>query len=471
MKKWIQAERIYLTVAGVVAIVLLFAGPFIGVADNGDFLRVMGTAGLNYYDAAEVYEDRFFGYAHALFAYDDFLRGFYPSTQMILVVIARLIAGIVNGAAFDIRVLGAIYTALLLAGGYFVVRAMKSSYRIITVLLVLLMIVVFTDIAYLAYFNSLFGEPVSFVFLLLTMGIGLTLLKRSKLSPVLLVIFYVSVLFLTCSKTQNAPIGIGFALLGLRFVGLDKERRLRGWIIGLSAFTMLASVTMYVAAPKDFKDINIYQTVFFGILNNSPDVKGDLEALGLPQHLSVLAGTNYFQSGTVIPQNDPSLKEGFYDRMSHFDVLLFYMSHPGRLLDKMSYAAENSMSIRPYYLGNFEKTAGKERGALTFQFSSWSEFKHKIMPNELWFIVAFAAAYITIVVMEWRKAAARQGKIKAELFLLLALTGIFAFLIPILGDGLADMGKHLFLFNVCFDMMVVTAIVWVVHRVFRLLWR
>jgi hypothetical protein len=429
----------------------------------------MGTAGLNYYEAGESYEDRFFGYAHALFAYDDFLRGFYPSTQILLVVLARFIGMLANGEAFDIRVLGGIYTALLLAAGYIVVRAFEFHYRFVGVLLALLMVFVFADIAYLAYFNSLFGEPVSFVFLMLSMGSGLLLLRRDKLSPWLLVLFYLSVLFLTCSKTQNAPIGIGFALLGLRFMGIEKERRLRGWILGLSAFTVLASVTMYAAAPKDFKDINIYQTVFFGILNDSPDVEGDLEKLGLPRHLSVLAGTNYFQSGTAIPQNDPSLKGDFYDRISHLDVLFFYLGHPGRLVDKMEYAAENGMSIRPYYLGNYEKAEGEKRGALSFRFSGWSEFKHKLVPNKLWFIVAFAAAYMAIACLEWRRADTRKGRIKAELFLLLALTGIFAFLIPILGDGQADIGKHLFLFNVCFDMMAVTAVAWAAYRIRRLI--
>lgn len=469
MGKWLKAEWLFVAAAGIVAIVLLFAGPFVGVADNGDFLRIMGTAGLNYYDAGETYEDRFFGYAHALFAYDDFLRGFYPSTQIILVVLARFIGVIANGEAFDIRVLGGIYTALLLAAGYLVIRAVKTEHRYAAMLLALLMVFVFTDIAYLAYFNSLFGEPVSFVFLMLSMGSGLLLLRRDKLSPWLLALFYVSVLFLTCSKTQNAPIGIGFALLGLRFIGLSKEKRLRRWVIGLSSFTVLASVAMYVAAPKDFKDINIYQTVFFGILNDSPDVEGDLEKLGLPQRLSVLAGTNYFQSGTAIPQNDPSLKGDFYDRISHFDVLAFYLGHPGRLVDKMEYAAKNGMSIRPYYLGNFEKSEGEKRGALSFRFSGWSEFKHRFVPNKLWFLVAFAAAYLAIVCLEWRRADSRRGRIKAELFLLLALTGIFGFLIPILGDGQADMGKHLFLFNVCFDMMAVTAVAWAAHRLRKFL--
>ncbi|MNP80030.1 hypothetical protein D3C76_1779990 [compost metagenome] len=48
--------------------------------------------------------------------------------------------------------------------------------------------------------------------------------------------------------------------------------------------------------------------------------------------------------------------------------------------------------------------------------------------------------------------------------MLLGLIGIFSFLVPILGDGRADIGKHLFLFNVSFDMMAVVMFAWVVRK-------
>jgi len=60
MKKFLSVEWLAL-LAGICIIgYILFARPFIGVADNGDFLRVMGTAGLNYGVPDESYGDRFF---------------------------------------------------------------------------------------------------------------------------------------------------------------------------------------------------------------------------------------------------------------------------------------------------------------------------------------------------------------------------------------------------------------------------
>ncbi len=465
MRRWINLEMLYIIIAAGIAGWLLFAGVFIGVADNGDFLRIMGSAGLNYYHAMESYEDRFFGFSHMYFAYDTFFRGFYPSTQIVLVVIARFIGVLFNGSAFDIRILGAIYTLLLLTAGYLIIKHNKTKSLLAGAALTALMLLVFTDVGYLAYFNSLFGEPVSFVFMLLTFALGLMLVKQEKPGRYLLVLFFAAIWFLVCSKTQNAPIGFGFALLGLRYAWMSSERGWRKLGIALSVVTFVASVVMYVAAPKDFKHINLYQTVFFGILNGSPDVEGDLRKLGLPEHLEVLAGTNYFQTDTAIKQNDPSLQQDFYERISHKDILFFYLTNPSRLIERMEYAAEHSMTIRPHYLGNYEKSAGKPAGTNTFAYSAWSELKRHDMPNQLWFIVAVFALFFAAAAYEWLRSRGKRLRIAVELFILLGLTGIFSFLIPILGDGLADLSKHLFLFNVVFDMMLVTAAVWLVYRI------
>jgi len=446
-------------------IALLFTGVFIGVADNGDFLRIMGSIGLNYYDMQESYEDRFFYFAHAHYAYDTFFRGFYPSTQLILVVIARLFGQLFNSAVFDIRVLGAIYAILLVIANVILIRVYRSKGLLVSIVLTALLLFVFHDIGYLAYFNSLYGEPVTFIFLLLTMALGLRLASMEKPTKALLVLFFVACLFLVCSKTQNAPIGILFAFIFIRYAALrDHGRSWKRLALSLGAALIVISAAAYVFAPKDFKQINLYQTVFFGILHHSPDVEGDLKKLGLPSYLSVLAGTNYFQGDTEIKQDDPRLQEDFYDRMSHGDVMLFYLKQPGRLIEMMSYAAEHSMNIRPYYLGNYEKSEGKPAGAVTSKYSGWSELKRNFVPSKLWFIVLVYVVYYGAAVYEWIRARQLRTRIQAELFMLLGLVGCVGYLIPIVGDGLADLSKHLFTFNVVFDMMLVTVVMWLIYQ-------
>ncbi|AWV35605.1 hypothetical protein [Paenibacillus odorifer] len=464
MKKFWKPEYLVGLAGCGIIIYLLFVGPFIGVADNGDFLRMMNTIGLNYYDTAASYADQFFSFSHSRFAYEDLFRGFYPSSQIFIVLVPRLIGGLIHGTFFDVRLLGAVYGLLLLAATWLLVKYNARGSYVTGLLLGAAILFVFYDIGYVAYFNSLFGEPVSMVFMLLTFALGLRLTSQEKPTTKGLTLFFIAILFLVTSKIQNAPIGIAFALIFLRFMMLDGEGKWRKLALRFSIAIFLVSIVLYVAAPKDLKHINLYQTVFFGILNESPDVKGDLQDLGLPERLEVLAGTNYFQTDTVIKQDDPSLVPDFYDRVSHKDVLFFYLKHPDRLIDNMKYAASNSMAIRPYYLGNYEKSENKPAGALSYTYSAWSQFKNKYIPHTLGFLSVFYLVYFAGALFQYFRSRDIRGKIAGELLMLLGLIGIFSFLVPILGDGRADIGKHLFLFNVCFDMMVVVMFGWIVHK-------
>ncbi|GGA19885.1 hypothetical protein [Paenibacillus physcomitrellae] len=468
MRKWLTAETFAVLAGFCILLYILIGKPFVGVADNGDFMRIMSSIGLNYYDAAESYEDRFFGFAHQYFAYDAFFRGFYPSSQLLVVAVARLIGAVFHPAAFDIRVLGLLYGLLLLAATWVIVRSGKFGSRLLAVILALCLLVVFYDIGYLAYFNSLFGEPISLVSMLLSIGLGLWLAQQKQPSRKLLWLFFIAAFVLTTSKLQNAPVGIAYALIGLRFMKLRDDFSWRRLTLWLSASLCVISIVLYVTAPKELKHINLYQTVFFGVLNGSPDVKGDLKELGLPERLEVLAGTNYFQAGTAIKQDDPSLKDDFYSRVSHGDVLLFYLKHPARFVSKMEFAAENGMSIRPYYLGNYLKSENKPPRALDFTYSTWSEFKNKHVPHTLWFIVLVYVLYYGVALFEYFRYYDTASRIRNELLMLVGLVGLFSFLVPILGDGQADMAKHQFMFNVCFDMMLVTAVAWIVYQLVNL---
>jgi len=465
VKRYIRMEWIYAIAASILMVVLLFTGGFIGVADNGDFLRIMGSIGLNYYDISEAYEDRFFRYAHALYAYDAFFRGFYPSTQLIIVAVARFFAQLFNSAVFDIRVLGVIYAILHMTANIILIHVYRAKGWLVSIVLTALLLFVFHDVGYMAYFNSLYGEPVSLIFLLLTMALGLKLTYDEKPTKTLLVLFFIASFFLVCSKTQNAPVGILLAIIFIRLAFVhDYSLSWKRVALSLGAALVVISAAMYILAPKDFKQINLYQTVFFGVLHHSDDVEDDLKKLGLPSYLSVLAGTNYFQGDTEIKQNDPRLEEDFYSRISHVDIMLFYLKQPGRFIEMMAYAAEHSMNIRPYYLGNYEKAEGKPPGAVTFKYSGWSEFKRSVIPSKLYFIVLVYVLYYGAALYEWLRARHHRDRIRAELFMLLGLVGCAAYLIPIVGDGLADLSKHLFMFNVVFDMMLVAIVVWLAYK-------
>lgn len=466
-------ERIKLEYAAAAAAIgiligLLFASPFVGMADNGDFLRVLMTAGLDYNPAAVSYEDRFFGWANSVFAYEG-LRGAYITSQLIPVYIARSFGWLYDQTLFNVRFLGAVYSALLVSAVFLIVRSGRRHSLSAALMLAAGLLFVFLDVRYVAYFNSFFAEPVSLLFLLLTAATGLRLAQQDKPTTGAALLFFVCAFMLATAKLQNTPIGIVLALYGLRLLPLRWDRAWRRCVLWGCSTLFLLSALLYAFAPDGLKHINLYQTVFFGILNESPDVKGDLRDLGLPEKLAVNAGTNFFQTDAPIQQEAPEMKADFYDRMSHGKVMLFYATHPQRLIGLLDRAAERGVQLKISYLGNYEKSEGKPALALSDRYSGWSRLKAEFMPRSLWFVALFYLLYAAVCVVEWLRARSTAGRMTAELMLLVAFVGVFSFVIPVVGDGLADLEKHLFLYNAASDMMLVAAAAWLVHRIAGLL--
>lgn len=462
-RKGVGVEAAAVVAAAIILVYLLMVKPVIGMADNGDFARIMGTAGLSYLDQAMDFKDKYFGYFIREFGLTHMGLGGYVSSELVLVVYAKLISWLVHGSVFDMRVLASVYSVLFLIAAWVIIRYNKRENAAANIIFALLFIVIFADIGYTAYYNSLFGEPVSFVFLLLTVGFAVALTQQETPHKGMLTGFFVSALFLITAKVQNAPVGIVLSLLCFRFTALRGDFRWNRLVLWFSAILFLSSVAIYFSVPKEIKVINQYQTVFYGILKDSPDPAGDLRELGIPEELAVNAGTNYFDQAPI-DQRDPVLKETFYPKISHAKVALFYLKHPDRFIAKLKVAGSKGMTIRPYYLGNYEKAAGKPYGALSDTFSAWSGFKHKILPNTLWFITLVYAAYYAVLLFNYLQANRPWTKIYLEIFMAIGLLGLIQFVIPLIGDGEADLEKHLFGFNVCFDLMLLSSAVWIVNK-------
>lgn len=450
--------------AAVLAVCLLMLPPVIGVSDNGDFSRLMRLAGFRYLDPNEAYSDRYFAYAHQYFGYKSNGGSSYFTTQVFLLAVVGWTARLFNGQVFDIRWLGAVYTIMLSTAIFLLIRhtpiiagnrAATAVYGIVSAIFVLF---VFGDIGYLAYFHSFYGEPFALLGMMLSVAAVVAMTQTDKPSTWLLVLFITAALVASTSKIQHAPIGLAFGLIIWRLTGLRDDRRWRRLALNGMGMLLISSALMIAFAPGGLKQINLYQSVFYGILKDSPDVARDMRELGIPERYAPLAGTNYFQKQIAIPQNDPVLQREVLQRLGHKDIGLYYLRHPDRLLQKLHKAAANGGSIRPSYLGNYDSSAGKPRGALSSTFDSYSHWKAHHMTHSLAWFASCWFVYFTALGLWWCRAASRRIRVRLETMAAIGLCGLFALVVPVLGDGEADLAKHLFMFNVCFDMMVSSAV-------------
>lgn len=460
--------------AGGLIIYLIMIPPVIGVADNGDFNRVIGISGIAPFDKTEPYDERYFAFSHTIWAYGGYTHGGYVSTQVLLVAVSGWISRVFNWHHYDIRFIGACYTVLLLSALFLLVRhspsfASRKATAFLAAFTAAAILWVFGDIGYIAYFQSFFGEPYALVGMLLTAASAIALASAEKPTGRMLALFIGATLAVATAKIQNAPLGFAFALLVWRMMALRPDRRWRRQTIAGICLLTACSVLMLVFAPDRLVHANRYQTIFYGVLKDSPDVSKDMRELGIPAKYAGLAGTNYYQADTVIPQSDPALRQDVLDRLGHKDIALFYLKHPGRFVGKLQKAAAAGASIRPYYLGNYDKQAGKPPRALSYRFSSWSQWKAHHMPHTLAWFASVYALYLAGLAF-WRlRAKSRRARLVPEMLAVVALSGAFAFAIPLIGDGEADLGKHLFMFNVCFDMMVVSVLIGACYGLTRLL--
>lgn len=321
----------------------------------------------------------------------------------------------------------------------------------------------FADIGYIAYFNTFYGEPASYVFLFMLLAAlsALLLTSNHKIWQLLFFTFF-SAMFVA-AKQQNSPLGFFLALICIRFLWLRKDWKWKAVTLISCATILITSIAIYSYITPDIKYINEYHTITLGILKDSQDPGKDLEELGIDRKFAILKGTTYYDTYPVIVPDSPLMINEFYDKFSFTKILLFYAKHNDRLSKMLELASNNAFYIRPVALGNYEKSEGQNYGAMTNKFSLWSSLKERIMPRSFRFILVFYIAFFIVTLIKYISNKVKKNRMQIEILWLVACFGVAQFITSIIGAGEADIAKHLFLFNVCFDIMFGAGLVFILY--------
>lgn len=453
----------------------LFIPPLIGLADNGDFERIMVPNDLNHERQRDIND--YFGYFNheydRLQYYND-VKGNVKSTHSFLIKAAMGLDHLFsNDGKFDIRYAAAISLAVLALSIYWLVETVEKMVdkKSLKYFLALAAVVIFGDIGYTSYFNSFFGEAAAYPFFLLSISALLRFSQDREIKKRYLFIYFISSFIFMGSKNQFSLNGIlSFGLLvSILFFKIPNKKKVLPLILGVLLFG--SSILMYFVIDNTIYLINRYHMITRGIMLFEPDVQAVTKEMGLNEQFALLSETIYFDKTPVIHPEDELLQEEFYSKYNLISVTFYYLKNPDAFSKIMEFGWKNSYTIRPEVLGNYERDSGREYGERTNFFVLWSNLKENHIPHSSNFAYFFLLIYLALSInriIEYRNRGTPQIEYYSEIIMFYVfLTGFTQVLISFIGAGDTDLKKHLFMTTVSLDMLFYYYFAYVISMIFR----
>jgi len=431
----------------------LFVRPIIGLADNGDFAKVSGTLNLGTPNK-EIFSHFISSYSYSPAYYRP--PEIYSSETVVAWLARTLVRADHLNAHFGIGYLGAIHTLLFLGGFYVALCLLRQiSSRTVQMVSALLFLWIFTDVMYVAYFNSFYTETVALVTLpVLVMCALYTAADASLWTPV--IFFFLATLLFVTSKAQHTLLGI-FSVLLLALLPLTKHRRARRVFGILAAVAVLVVMARQISlTPTGYSGYSAFDVIFVKIAPHLPDRERDWKLLGLVPADQLYVGKHAWVSG--VPIGDPVWREQFLSRSGYPRVAQFYLHHPSYPLSFMLADLRTQAGhLRPIYLSNYRIQDKIAPFQLTKHFDSWSELRanlYRIWPEHIivWYFV-FMASAVTLILRGHTVFVKRAALIA----LCLAIAGIMEFSFASLMDS-EQTDRHLILFHEITDLTIWLAV-------------
>jgi len=457
--------------AAVILSVQLLIPPIVGLANNGDFGRIMEYAGVQYRPGTTP-EQMYFQNVQRKFELVRPVRSGtgYISSEAILALAGRLLGqALSRDGLLDLRAIGAIHILVLLAAIALLAASVRRRPAAVRWTVAALLVFFFTDVGYVAPLNSFYSQVGSLLFLLLTLGIAAECIARGGARGTWLAAYFASALLFVAAKPQESLHAPLLAFLGWRLATAAApqgarfriDARLAGAILAVAL--CLFGVWYYGRTPRRaIKDVGLFHSMFLELLPKSPDPAADLAALRLDPGLLRYKGMNAYVPEA--PIDDPAFRAAFYDRFRVHDLVVFYLKRPGRLLDRVSRGAQQAFLLRTGGLGNLEAPAPPR--ALDRRFEAWTVLRHRLDRHGIVWLTLLLVGNLILAAAVWSRASG-AGRLLPEAIAVLCLMAGVEFGVCVFGDWLGDTARHLYAFHAMCDLLIVTDVGWMVDVMTR----
>lgn len=482
-RPWIAGLACTLAAAAVVLWVL-FLPPHLGAADNGDFWRIAGRMGV---DGVQHLSGSDWPYFHEVnehwlwqpMNWAQLTPAEASFSAVWPVSFLRLVTNLVGDTAampLSTAALAGVYAAMLLLAVFLLTRFAAARWGWRGLLPALPGAVMLLGGMHLAWFNSLYGEAMLFVGLLLTLGCFVTAIQaEGRRAAWMLIPCCLATSLLLCGKPQAVlgwPLWTAMLVILAIHVLRPLARRcfLRRALAAFLAVHLLwsaASCTVLYAWNSAInEDATLFSAIFDGVLMLTDDPEAMLADMGLDPVLAADRGKNGYcdRNDMIAPPYSPRGEAMLFSHMNTMRLLKYYVTHPAYLLQAMEITAQQAVSPA-ISLHHF---AGEAEAIHTdhTRFGWWARLRPYVTPRHFWQYVLLYGGMLAVCALRLRRQNSR-GRLLTLLFLAVLLTGVVQYPLPFLGNGYADTNKQLYLFMLCHDVCMLTAVCYGISRLCR----
>ena len=447
-RSWAWELFCFAAFLGIIASQVFFP-PLVGLSDNNDFPKVFGPAHIC--KAPPENLNTYFVSGYRAGPQCEWPSGFV-SSEILLVRTARWLARPFTGREwFDLRASAAVHLALLASAMALFLCCTRAAGAAVRFTLPIVATLMFSDVAYVSYLNSGYMDAVSWVsFLLLAATAATAILRNAWQWTVPL--YVASGLFLVCSKAQHAILAIPFTALAAWLAWRTREPMQRMLWLASAMVLVIAGALIPALTPPEYENISLYNVVFTRLAPADREVLNDL---GLDARYQELIGTNAFSPNS--PLRDPDWAREFASHVSFLDIAAFYLRHPAVAWREIDRELRDSVhSMRPDYMANYRREDGFPPHSVATEFGWWSSVKTALMTRYPYALVGLFGLSLIVGILR-RPALLAVG-------LAVGASAVAEFLICTLADAI-DTHRHLFLFHVITDALLLLCVGWMLHRV------
>lgn len=453
-----------LFVSRIIALIIL--EPYIGIANNGDFQRLMSPVGLSYSENIWADENRknyFFNYITNDFILSEPSENEWKQVFSVFPQLAIAISKAAGQEYFDLRYMGSVNAFFYCIAVYmlfWLIKQIKGGY---SYFLVGIFALVLSDSTVIQYFNSFYSESGSITSIMMLWSVLIYSFLFVKEKNYIIKMVYVCVdsviaYFAVLCKQQDIllvlPIVLIFYIMLKRF-GLPVILRVL-WII-----VFISIIALNVGANKAGGNITTFNVINKELLANSENPQNHLRRMGLEEAdigkiVDSIGQVAFDEKGSEVWEEYGD----FYTRRNELKIL----SNEPRLFFIMIIDRAKSLFKDASYLGNYMEESGAAPVEKTTQNRLWYNVKTILYRSSFLFYISVIIVAISLIAFGLTNTSVNIAKDLFLIYAILPCSNILRYLTVIFGDANEDV-KHFFALNFEFDFIFIINICLIVYIV------